>query len=685
MISQRIFNMECEMINLTVDGKRVSVRKGSTVLEAAEAAKVEIPNLCYRKELGAYGACGVCVVEVRNSPKLLRACSALAQEGMEVLTTSEKALATRKLALELVMSDHDGDCIGPCKLNCPAKTDCQKYVKEIAEGRFSDAVSTVMETFPLPASIGRVCPHPCENKCRRALVESPISIAHLKAFAADAVRKANTFKEIEKLPSTGKKVGIVGAGPAGISAAFRLAKLGHEVTIYDQMPEMGGMLRYGIPEYRLPKDVLAFETKAVEKLGVTFVGNFKIGKDTSFKDFVSWFDAVVVATGAWESSPMRVRGEDLKGVYGGIDFLRTVSTGGKIDLGRKVAIVGGGNTAMDACRTAVRLGAEEVYIVYRRTKDEMPAEKIEITEAEEEGVKFKFLRAPEEITGENGKVKSMRLQVMRLGDSDERGRRRPVPVEGEFETIELDSVIAAIGQKNDNSGLDGIGLSDRGTIVADKRTFATNIEKVFACGDCTNKGAGVAIEAIAEANEAAAAVDAFLKGIVYRPAEIILSKRNPTEKDFADRKKEERARMPHRPAEERRTDFKEVNLGFDEEAARAEARRCLECGCHDFADCKLIRYANLCKADCEKFKGERHPGFLEKKLVSIERNQRKCILCNLCVRICENEAKEGILGLVGRGFATVIKPEGITEAKLAKCKSCHLCADNCPTGALKIL
>ena len=673
------------MVNLTIDNIPVSVEEGTTILAAAAKAGIEIPNLCFREELKPYGACGVCVVEVEKCPKLLRACATKVAEGMVVRTTGERALKARKLALDLLMGDHDGDCIGPCKLNCPAHTDCQKYVKEIAEGRFADAVSTIMEVFPLPASIGRVCPHPCETACRRKHVEAPISIAHLKYFAADQVRKDGTAHPISVAPATGKKVGIIGGGPAGLTAAFKLVQKGHEVTVVDQMPEMGGMLRYGIPEYRLPKAVLKIETDAIAALGVRYVNNFKIGRDESFESFRSRFDAVIVANGAWRSSAMRVKGEELKGVWGGIDFLREVATGGKPGIGDRVAIVGGGNTAMDACRTAVRLGAKDVYIIYRRTRKEMPADDIEIVEAEEEGVKFKFLCAPDEILGADGRVSGMRLQVMELGEPDERGRRRPVPVEGKFEEIALDSVIAAIGQKNDPDGFADLPQTKWGTISADALNFATAIPGVFACGDTVNDGAGIAIGAIGQANEAAFAVDAYLNGGEYRPVKPVLSERDVTDKDFADRERIERVKMPHRSPEERRNDFKEVNLGLSPEAAMAEARRCLECGCHDYSDCRLIRYANQLRSDVKRLKGEFHPGFVETKLVCIERNQRKCIGCNLCVRVCEEKAKKGILGLVDRGFKTVIKPEFDNPETIAVCKDCRMCVEMCPTGALRFV
>lgn len=681
---RKVFKMQ-NIVNLVIDDVEVSVESGSTILDAAKSVGIEIPSLCHLKDLGPFGACGVCVVEIKDSPKLARACATKVSQGMVVYTKSEKALAARKFAVELIMGDHDADCQGPCKLNCPAHTDCQKYIKEIANGDYAKAVSTVMEVFPLPASVGRVCPHPCEKACRRKNVESAISIAHLKAFAADMLIKDGKAVEIKKHAPTGKSVGIIGGGPAGLTAAFKLARSGHDVTIYDQMPEMGGMLRYGIPEYRLPKKVLKHETEAIKSLGVKFVNNFKIGRDASLDEVRAKHDGIIVANGAWKASSMRVKGEESAGVWGGIDLLRLVASGERPNLGSRVAIVGGGNTAMDACRTAVRLGAKDVFVIYRRTRNEMPAEQIEIEEAIEEGVKFKFLSAPDEILTKDGRVTGMRLQIMELGEADDKGRRKPVPISGKFETIELDSVISAIGQRNDPEGFDLLKQTEKGTIAADECDFSTNLEGVFACGDSVNKGASIAIEAIAKANTAACALDAYLKGAAFKPHKPILSERSVTEKDFTDIPRQDRCKTNIRPSSERKLDFNEVYLPLSEEVAQKEARRCLECGCHDFNNCALIRTANLVKADTKRLRGEFHPGFVERKLIAIERNQRKCILCNLCVRTCQDLAHKGLLGLVGRGFTTVIKPEFRDEASIAQCKDCHLCADNCPTGALKIL
>ena len=401
-----------DKIKVTIDGKELIAKKGQTILQIARDNNIEIPTLCYIDEVKAYGACGLCVVEAENIPKLLRACATIASDGMVIKTDTPRVRQSRKIALELLISDHTGDCKGRCSLNCPAGTDCQGYVKLIAEGKFREAVELVKDRVPLPASIGRVCPHPCETACRRKLVEEPISIAFLKSFAADEdLKSGNKFMpEVKK--ASGKTVAVIGGGPAGLTAAYFLAVKGHKVKIYDAMPKMGGMLRYGIPQYRLPKEVLDSEIKIIEKTGVRFCNNVKLGRDITIENLKSVNDAVILAPGAWKSTPMRVKGEDTHGVYGGIDFLRSVIQGKAVEIGEKVAVCGGGNTAMDACRTAVRLGAKEVYVIYRRTEKEMPAEEIEIKESKEEGVTYKFLTNPLEIHSQNGKVSGMTLQLM---------------------------------------------------------------------------------------------------------------------------------------------------------------------------------------------------------------------------------------------------------------------------------
>ncbi len=674
-----------EQIKLTINGREVTGNKGQSILEIAIANGISIPNLCYNKNLKIYGACGLCVVEVEKVPKLLRACATVATDGMVVTTNTPRVMQARKIALELLMSDHEGDCKGPCHLNCPARTDIQGYIKQIALGNDTEAVKIIKDKISLPASIGRVCPHPCEEDCRRQFVEQPLSIAYLKAFAADNdMASADPFKPVVA-PANGKKVGIIGGGPAGLNAAYQLAIKGYAVTVMDMMPEMGGMLRYGIPEYRLPKAVLAAEIKQIEALGVTLCNNVKVGKDVTLEALRESYDAVLVAVGAWKSTGVGCEGDKLDGVLGGIDVLREVNLGARPNLGKNVAVVGGGNVAMDACRTAVRLGAENVYVIYRRTRAEAPAEDLEIEEAIEEGVDFKWLTNPAEIIGENGKVTKVKLQVMELGQPLASGRRSPVPVEGKFEILDVDTVISAIGQRCALEGFEALELTKKGTIVADEAVCTTNLEGVFAAGDATNRGPSIAVRAIGEANDAAAAIDAYLSGKALIKAEPFYSKRNKDDVDFSGYEKKARAEMSCKDPAYRKGNFDAVINGFTEEQARQEAARCLECGCHDYEDCRLIAFANDQPIQPDRLAGGKHTCYKEQKLVTIERDQGKCILCNMCVRTCREEAQKGILGLVHRGFQTVIKPEFMDPATIADCVNCHKCADVCPTGALKIL
>jgi len=454
------------------------------------------------------------------------------------------------------------------------------------------------------------------------------------------------------------------------------------VDVLDMMPEMGGMLRYGIPEYRLPKKVLAAEIALMARMGIQMKSQVRLGKDFTLETLAADYDAVVLAIGAWKSTPMRIPGEDLQGVEGGIDFLRRGHFE-QIDLtGKKVAIVGGGNTAMDACRTAVRLNAAEVCNIYRRTKAEMPAEAFELEEAEEEGVIFKYLVNPIEIVGENGAAKRIRLQKMRLGEPDASGRRSPVPIEGDVETVDVNLVIMAIGQQNDNTGLEGLTLTGRATIAADEATFRTSIEKVFAVGDATNRGADIAIAAIGEAHKAADVIDSFLHGAIipYR-APVLVARGDVTEADFTDREKLPRAKMAHRPAKERKHDFGEVNLGYSAQEARQESSRCLECGCLDYFECKLVDYANRYGVK-PVYTGEARRYVASDEHPYIVRNMEKCILCGLCVRFCGEVVGTAALGLAGRGFGTTVVPEMRRPLKDTDCVFCGMCVALCPTGAL---
>lgn len=671
-----------DMINLTINGQKVTAPAGSTILEAATQNGIYIPTLCYDSAVEIYGACGLCVVEAEGVPKLLRSCSAKISEGMVINTESERVVKSRKIAMELLMSAHDGDCIAPCQLACPANTDCQGYVGLIANGKFEDALKLIKDTNPLPASIGRVCPHPCEKACRRAKVEEPINIAQLKFFAADVDLKGEAYLP-KCAPATGKKVAVVGGGPAGLTAAYYLRILGHEVTVFDMMDKMGGMLRYGIPQYRLPKEILDAEIGLIEKLGVRLVNNCKFGKDITLDMLKSVNDAVILAPGAWKSSPMRVKGEDINGVYGGIDFLRGVIQGNPAPIGEKVAICGGGNTAMDACRTAVRLGAKEVYVIYRRTEKEMPAEEIEIKESKEEGVIYKFLTNPIEIHEENGKVCGMTLQLMELGEPDASGRRKPVAIEGKTEYLPLDSVIMAIGQKLDGTDFENVvSLTDRGTINADEDTFLTNLDGVFAIGDATNKGASIAIAAIGEADRCVKSVDAYLNGKELDFTPKYLSKRDDERIDVSSKAVVPRTNAKVLDADIRKSNFDEVSLGLAVEEAKKEAERCLECGCREYFKCRLLSVAQRYDIHPDRFAGEMPQKYTRDENSFIERNTAKCILCGLCVRSCKEVMDISAIGLLGRGFKTSVSPAFALPLDQTKCTNCGLCVKLCPTGAL---
>ena len=672
-----------EMFNIKIDGIEFQAAPGTTILEAAQSVGIEIPTLCHDKRIEEYGACGICVVEAAGIPKLLRACSTKISDGMDINTKSERVVKSRKFALDMLLSNHTGDCKAPCSLACPAGTDCQGYVGLIANGEYEEALKLIKQRIPLPAAIGRVCPHPCQTACRRGLVEDPIQIAYLKSFVADIDLESENAFVPELAELNGKTVSIIGGGPAGLTAAYFLRIKGYSVKIYDKMPKMGGMLRYGIPQYRLPKELLDKEIKLIEELGVEMINNKTLGVDFTIESLKAESDAVVVAVGAWKSSPMRVEGENLDGVYGGIDFLRTVIEGKPLDIGKKVAVCGGGNTAMDACRTAVRLGADEVYIIYRRTRDEMPAEKLEIKEAEEEGVIYKFLTNPAEIIGVDGKVSSIRLQVMELGEPDASGRRSPVPVEGKFETLDVDSVIMAIGQQTDINGLDGLELTRKNTIIADESTFMTNIEGVFAVGDATNKGASIAVAAIGEAHKAADVIDSYLNGYIVGYRKPFVVEKQVTAEDLADREKISAPEMPVVSACERKHSFTEVALGFTEEMAKADANRCLECGCLDYFKCKLLKYSRMYDVEPSVYSGEKTLVGKDSSHPYIIHDNDKCILCGQCVRVCDEVMGVTALGLVNRGFVTVVSPEFGKNLDSSRCISCGQCVALCPTGALE--
>ena len=466
-----------------------------------------------------------------------------------------------------------------CINSCPAGVDVPSYVAMIAEGRYADGVAIHRERNPFPLACGRVCPAFCEERCRRADIDDPIAVRQLKRFMADHEAEVQWTPKTpaQKWP---EKVAVVGGGPAGLTAALRLAERGYTVTVFEAAPKAGGWMQYGIPEYRLPKATLQKEIDDILRAGVELRTNTALGKDFTLADLTGkmGYKAVVLAIGAQRSRRLGIPGEDLSGVLHATDFLRNVAMGKPADLaGKRVVVVGGGNTAIDAARTSLRLGASEVHVVYRRTRAEMPAQALEVKEAEEEGVKFHFLVNPVRILGA-GKVSAVECQVQELGDFDAGGRRRPVPVEGSSFGLTADVVIPAIGQGVDLSSLNGDAPeTNRDTTFKVDKLLATSREGIFAAGDAV-LGPATVIEAVAQGNQVALAVDAFLRGTpLVRAREMTEYRTAELKHSLDDYAEARRPEMPTREPAVRARTWQEVELGFDEATAREEARRCLRC------------------------------------------------------------------------------------------------------------
>lgn len=463
----------------------------------------------------------------------------------------------------------------PCQEECPNHTPIPYYFDLIRKGDIEGAAKVMAAVNPLMAMTGRVCPHTCTSACNRNNYDEEVAIREIEREVGDYFLNNAAAVMPEKSAKSGRKVAIVGAGPAGLTAAYYLTLCGHEVTVYDMNETAGGMLVYGIPSYRLPKDKVAQNVKVFEDMGVKFVMNTKIGKDIALEQLQKDNDAVLLGIGAWIATGVGCKGDDAEGVVGGIDLLGKIARKEDVDLaGKVVAVVGGGNTAMDACRSAVRLGAKKVYNVYRRTQAEMPADLIEILEATEEGVDFRYLVTPDEIISEGGKVKQMKLQKMQLGEPDESGRRRPVAIEGEFEYLDVDVVVAAIGQAVDPAGLEAAGVTKRNWIAADE-ACATQLEGVFAAGDGA-QGPATAIKAIAAARTAVASINEYL-GTEARDFDV---KQEDGFLSYAEDclEKSPKALLAQKPVAERTLYDEDCeSLGF--EAAQKEACRCFDCGC----------------------------------------------------------------------------------------------------------
>ncbi len=678
------------MVTLTINGQEITASPDKTILQVCHENNLDhIPTLCYDEKMPAFGACFLCVVELEGQNRLFPACSTRVQQGMVINTRSQKVRSARKTCLELIVSNHYADCFGPCRLNCPADVDIQGYMSLISLGKFKEAVALIKEKNPLPSVCGRVCTRKCEVNCRRSMVDSPVGIDFLKRYAADQDMIGDMWKP-EVKEDNGVRVAIIGSGPSGMTAAYYLAVEGYRPVVYEALPHLGGMLRYGIPEYRLPKDVLDKEISWITDLGVEVHTQMALGRDFSIDDlFTQGYRSVYIALGAQVGKPMQVENEDAEGVLRGVDFLRMVEMKTNPEIKGRVVVVGGGNTAIDAARTSLRLGAEEVVLLYRRTRKEMPANEMEIVAAEEEGVKMEFLAAPTRVNVADGRMTSIECLRMELGEPDASGRRRPVVVPGSEYAIECSWVISAIGQEPDLDGVEGdagLKVSKWNTIEARPGTFETDRPGVFSGGDVVT-GPADAIDAIAAGRMAARAIDKFIQtGIVEPLTDRFESKRDSFHKlsreDVPQIKESPRHHAPEVPVAERIRTFGEVEFAYDDAAAFEEALRCAECGCDAGLDCRLQDYCTEYGVDQKRFVGEFNRYQVDTRHPFIKIDSNKCINCGRCVNTCAEILNVAALGFVNRGFRTIVKPAMEKALHESNCVSCGNCIDVCPTGTL---
>jgi formate dehydrogenase major subunit len=704
-------------VDLTIDGRQVAAEPGTTILQAARAAGIEIPTLCQHDRLDPISACRLCVVDVEGRRDPVTACDTLAADGLVVITQTAELRAIRQLNLELLLSDHMSYCTPPCRDACPTHIKIPEFLDRIGERDYEGGMRVLREDLPFPGILGRVCPRPCEAPCRRQLIEEPITICQLHRFMADQTRPDEQTGELllphEPKPATGKRIAIVGGGPAGLAAAFYARLEGHAVKVFEAMPHPGGMLRYGIPSYRLPRDVIDEELTILWRMGVELQTGVRLGVDIRLDDLRAEYDAVFLALGAFNANAMGCEGEDADGVVTAIDFLGELERNGTVACGKKVTVVGGGFTAMDACRTAIRRGAEEVTCLYRRSRREMPAHHTEVDEAEEEGVRLVLQVAPVRVlTDDAGKLYGIEMIRMELGEPDASGRRRPVPLEGSEFVVECDQVISAVGQypKLDGAGQgEGIAHTRWRSIAVDDWTLQTADPRVFAGGDAV-LGAQTVIQAIAQGKKAAWSMTAFLRGddmqavsrqlhdLRRTPFLDALKAKGGIDKDirrlgevppvFIDintghLEVSPPAHMPKLWPEDRKTNFDQIELGFPEDEAVRGAQLCLQCTCEAHGDCELQRQGIEYEVFANRFQGTEardYESYDDQPLIAYD--PKRCILCGKCVGVCRDVQVTEAINFTQRGFEAKVAGSYDHALDTSFCRFCGQCVDMCPTGAL---
>jgi NADPH-dependent glutamate synthase beta subunit-like oxidoreductase/formate hydrogenlyase subunit 6/NADH:ubiquinone oxidoreductase subunit I/ferredoxin len=705
-------------IRIEVDGRVVEGFEGQTILEVCRDNGIEIPTLCYEPKLPGFGACRMCVVDVEGEEHPPISCSRHAEAGMKVETQTDEIRRLRRTNLELIFSDHNAYCLPPCQNKCPSHIDIPGFLKQNAEGNFRESARIFKRTIPFPSVLGRVCPAPCEEHCRRDEVDEAIAIRDSHRYAGDQVIKSMLDEGIDPpLPfevsgKTGRSVAVIGSGPAGMAAAYYLLMNGHDVTVLERDPSPGGMLRYGIPQYRLPKvEVLDAEYESVTRLGGRIVCNQGLGRDYTLDDLqFQGYDAVLVAIGCYDTNKLGVPGEDAAEVLDGLEYLRTATLGLPYPghEGKRVVVVGGGFTSMDCSRTSIRQGASEVTLVYRRDMKDMPASN-EVHEAIEEGVTAIFQAGPTRvITDDQGKVTGMEFIRMALGEPDASGRRRPEPAPGTEFTIPCDRVLLAIGQGPEltwiGPGSQGPKPTKNRRLQADAVTFETGRPGVFASGD-VRTGAATVVQAIAEGRRSAYAVDAYLKGQDLAAIKTRQTLAEPQPEflsivPFTAEVKEPRYRMKALEAEERRDSYIEYEIPYSVEEVVAESTRCLQCTCEAIGYCDLRRLgieygttlktlepqpnagAGIRSVGENRFTGINHDYVRDDSHAFILREPSRCIDCGRCANVCAEVVGAACYDFMRIGFDTLVTTPLDMSLNDTPCVSCGRCAETCPTGAL---
>jgi formate dehydrogenase major subunit len=705
-------------IRIEVDGRVVEGFEGQTILEVCRDNGIEIPTLCYEPKLPGFGACRMCVVDVEGEEHPPISCSQRAEPEMVVKTQTDEIRRLRRTNLELIFSDHNAYCLPPCQNKCPSHIDIPGFLKANAEANWRESTRIFKRTIPFPSVLGRVCPAPCEEHCRRDEVDEAIAIRDSHRYAGDQVIRSMLDEgqdppiPFELQPKTGRRAAVVGSGPAGMAAAYYLLIAGHDVTVFERDPAPGGMLRYGIPQYRLPKvEVLEAEYESISRLGGKVVCNQGLGRDFTLDDLQNQgFDAVMVAIGCYDTNKLGVPGEDAEEVLDGLEYLRTATLGLPYPghAGKRVVVIGGGFTSMDCSRTSVRQGAAEVTLVYRRDMKDMPASN-EVHEAIEEGVTAIFQAGPTRvITDDKGNVTGVEFIRMRPGEPDASGRRRPEPAPGTEFTIPCDRVLLAIGQGPDLSwigpGSDRVEATKNRRIKADAVTFATSRPGVFGTGD-VRIGAATVVEAIAEGRRAAYAVDAFLQGL---DLDAIRTRQQLAEPQpeflsivpFTSEAKEPRYRLTAMDAETRNKSYIEYEIPYTREEAVAESTRCLQCTCEAIGFCDLrrlgIEYGTTLKTlepqnrqgagyrsvTENRFTGVNHDYIRDDSHAFILREPSRCIDCGRCANVCAEVVGAACYDFMRIGFDTLVTTPLDMSLNDTPCVSCGRCAETCPTGAL---